>query len=394
MTRIPIIILGSTGSVGGAALKVAAAHPDRFTVAALTACQNVKRLAEQAKRFRPRRVVIGDPALYENLKARLADTEIDIAAGEKALNDAAAMKEDGRATVVAAISGIAGLSSLLTAARAGQKIALANKESVVAAGELLIKEARKGGAEIIPVDSEHSALFRLMRREKISSIRRVILTASGGPFLRASASRIAAATPEDAANHPIWRMGRKISVDSATMMNKGLELIEAHYLFDLPESKIDVLLHPQSVVHAMMETEDGALHAHIEPPDMGIPLAYALFYPDSPPAPQHSADFLMGDMRFEPLDQKRFPAIEIARQALRKGGSAATILNAANEAAVGAFLRGAIGFADIIRVVEGTLSSMETSVMSFLPSSLEAVMDVNSRARRAAKRRMKMVDAA
>jgi 1-deoxy-D-xylulose-5-phosphate reductoisomerase len=323
---------------------------------ALTAGRNVALLAEQAWRWRPRLAVIADESLYPELKSRLAGSNVEVAAGQQAVVAAAA---SGANWVMSAIVGAAGLAPTLAAARTGAIIALANKESLVCAGPALLRIAQEAGGAVIPVDSEHSAIFQVLQPAAASRVSRLILTASGGPFRQWTRAAMAQATPAQAVAHPNWNMGAKISVDSATMMNKGLEMIEASYLFATPETKIDVLVHPQSVVHSLVEYEDGSTLAQLGPPDMRAPIACALAWPDRLPWPAPKLDLpAVGSLTFEAPDPERFPALSLARQALREGEGAPAALNAANETAVAAFLDRRLGFLDIVASVAETLERM------------------------------------
>lgn len=363
-----ITILGSTGTIGRNTLEVIDAHPERFRVAALTAANNVALLAEQAKRYQPEYAVIADSALYEELKTALAGTGIEAAAGEDALLDAATLPAD---VVVSAIVGAAGLKPTLSAIRAGNSVALANKECLVSAGELLTREAARFHAALIPVDSEHNAIFQLFDFDHPEWVESVTITASGGPFKQWSLEQMRTATPEQAVKHPNWNMGTKISVDSATLMNKGLELIEAYHLFPLKPEQLNILIHPQSVVHALVSMVDGSVLAQMSHPDMKTPIAYALSWPERIQAPVKKLDFsAIGALQFEKPDEQMFPALKIAREALAAGGSAPTALNAANEIAVQRFLRKQIGFLDIARIVERTLELMHTRAVNTLDDVL------------------------
>jgi 1-deoxy-D-xylulose-5-phosphate reductoisomerase len=373
-----ITILGSTGSVGRSTVDLIARDPGRYRVEALTAGRNVAVLVTQCLALRPALAVVADPALYDDLKAALAGTGIAVAAGPEAVVEAAARPAEW---VMAAIVGAAGLEPTLAAARRGAVVALANKECLVCAGPLMMALIAAHGATLLPVDSEHNAIFQVFDQTRPESVRRLILTASGGPFRSLGRAAMARVTPAQAVAHPVWSMGAKISVDSATMMNKGLEIIEAHFLFAMPGERIDVLVHPQSVVHSLVEYVDGSVLAQLGTPDMRIPIAYALAWPDRIPAAAARLDLTAGPaLSFEPPDPVRFPALRLARAALQSGGAAPTILNAANEIAVAAFLGGTAGFLDIERVVEDTLDRLT----GWSLASLDDVRGADAEARRVA----------
>ena len=379
MTGTPrsLTVLGSTGSVGCSTLDLVKRAPERFAVEALTAGRNVALLAEQARAVRAKLAVIADPAGYAELKERLAGSGIETASGDAAVN-AAADRPAG--LVMSAIVGVAGLPSTLAAIRRGACVAFASKECLVSAGPLMMAEIARHGATLLPVDSEHNAIFQVFDTKQASAVERIILTASGGPFRTKSLEHMRRATPAEAVAHPNWSMGAKISVDSATMMNKGLEIIEAFHLFALPEPRIEVLVHPQSVIHSMVAYVDGSVLAQLGPPDMRTPIAHALAYPERMPTPAARLDLAaLGQLTFERPDDVRFPALRLAREALRAGGAAPTILNAANEAAVAGFLAGRLGFLDIARVVEDTMTSMPGGVIA----SLDDVREADAAARRA-----------
>ncbi|WP_372396679.1 1-deoxy-D-xylulose-5-phosphate reductoisomerase [Azospirillum sp. HJ39] len=371
-----VTILGSTGSVGTQTVDLVARDPDRFPVEALTANRNVDLLARQARQLNARLAVVADPACYAGLKERLSGTGIEAAAGADAVIAAAERPADW---VMAAIVGAAGLGPTLAAVRRGAIVAFANKEVLVCAGALMMEEVKAHGATLLPVDSEHSAIYQVFDFERTSSIARLILTASGGPFRSRDRAFMAAATREQAVAHPTWEMGAKISVDSATMMNKGLELIEAHFLFGIPEERIDVLVHPQSVIHSLVEYVDGSVLAQLGTPDMRTPIAYALGWPARIATPAERLDLVKAaTLTFEAPDPVRFPALRLARAALQSGGAAPTILSAANEVAVQAFLDRRIGFLDIERIVEETLAALPHRPLS----DLAAVRDADADARR------------
>lgn len=353
-----VVVLGSTGSIGLSTLSLFEESGAPVEILALTAGGNVERLIEQALRWRPTVAVIQDEAKLGALKDGLAGSGVRAAAGSAAIIEAAAMGADW---VMSAIVGAAGLAPTLAAARTGAVIALANKESLVCAGPALLAIAKAAGGSVIPVDSEHSAIFQVLQPDCAHRVARLILTASGGPFRTWDKAAMGAATPEQAIAHPNWSMGAKISVDSATMMNKGLEMIEASYLFGTPEDRVDVVIHPQSVIHSLVEYADGSTLAQLGPPDMRAPIACAFAWPDRLPWPAPRLDLAAyGQLTFESPDLDRFPSIGIAREALRLGGGAPTAMNAANEVAVAAFLDRKIGFLDIAAAVAGTLERMNS----------------------------------
>lgn len=380
--RRRVTILGSTGSVGAQTVDLVARDPERFPVEALTANRNVALLADQAKRLNARLAVVADPAGYAELKERLAGTGVEAAAGPQAVVEAAARPADW---VMAAIVGFAGLEPTLAAIRRGAIVAFANKEVLVCAGAFMMEEVRAHGATLLPVDSEHSAIYQVFDFARPESVAKLILTASGGPFRTKDRAFMATATREQAVAHPTWDMGAKISVDSATLMNKGLELIEAHFLFDVPEERIDVLVHPQSVIHSLVEYVDGSVLAQLGTPDMRTPIAYALGWPARLATPAERLDLTKtATLTFEPPDPDRFPALRLTRAALQSGGGAPTILSAANEVAVQAFLDRKIGFLDIERIVEGTLTALPHRPLR----DLDAVREADAEARRDAAARV------
>lgn len=366
--RRGVTILGSTGSIGRNTVELVEARPDLYRVEALTAHSRVDILAEQARRLKPRLAVVADETAYGALKAALDGTGIAVAAGAGAVVEAAQLPAEW---VMASIVGAAGLAPTLAAVRRGAVIGLANKECLVCAGALMTAEVVSCGATLLPVDSEHSAIFQVLDAAQPQAVEKIILTASGGPFRRRTLAEMEAMTPEQAVAHPNWSMGAKISVDSASMMNKGLELIEAHHLFAMPEDRIDIVVHPQSVIHSMVSYVDGSVLAQLGSPDMRTPIAYALGWPKRIHAPAPRLDLAaIGQLTFEVPDAERFPALRLARHALQTGGSAPTVLNAANEVAVQAFLSRRIGFLDIARVVEQTLDAVDPAP----PSSIEDVL--------------------
>jgi 1-deoxy-D-xylulose-5-phosphate reductoisomerase len=351
-----VTILGSTGSIGCNTVELVAADRDAYAVEALVALKSVDKLAEQAKQLDAKFAVIADERQYGALKAALAGTGIEAAAGTEAVVEAGRRPADW---VMAAIVGAAGLAPTLEAVRRGAYVALANKEVMVCAGDLVTAEAKKHKAKLLPVDSEHNAIFQVFDESQRKNIEKIMLTASGGPFRTASKETMAAATPAQAVKHPNWSMGAKISVDSATMMNKGLEVIEAHHLFDLGSDQLDVVVHPQSVIHGLVYYTDGSVLAQLGSPDMRTPIANALGWPNRIPAPSPRLDLAkFGTLTFETPDPEHFPALRIAREALIAGGGAPTVLNAANEIAVAAFLDEQIGFLDIAALVERTLERL------------------------------------
>lgn len=373
-----LTILGSTGSVGCNTIDLVSRVPDDYVVEALTANRNVKLLAEQARRLRPRMAVVADPAGYAELREQLSGTGVTVAAGTEAVIEAALLPADW---VMAGIVGAAGLEPTLASVRRGAVVGLANKECLVCAGAIVMAEIERSGATLLPVDSEHSAIFQVFDFEQAHRVERIILTCSGGPFRTRSREEMERVTPREAIAHPNWDMGAKISVDSATMMNKGLEVIEASHLFPLAPDRIEVVIHPQSVIHSMVEYVDGSVLAQLGTPDMRTPIAYALGWPERMPAPAARLDFAkLGQLTFEAPDFERFPALRLAREALQMGGSAPTILNAANEVAVQGFLEQRTGFLDIARIVERTLEKAPNSRID----TIDDVRAVDAEARRIA----------
>ena len=381
-----LTILGSTGSIGTSTLDVVARHPERFRIFALSGHSQTAKLAEQCLIFRPQYAVTANEAQAAELRTHLAAAgcQTEVLHGEQALCDIAAAPEtDG---VMAAIVGAAGLPPTLAAARAGKTIYLANKETLVVSGSLFMQTAAQSGARILPVDSEHNAIYQVLPPEKgclkQNGVQSIILTASGGPFLHTDLADFPAITPEQAVKHPNWQMGRKISVDSATMMNKGLELIEAHWLFNCPPDKLETVIHPQSVVHSMVRYADGSVLAQMGMPDMRTPIAYCLGLPERIASGVPPLDFAaLSALTFETPDYRRFPCLELAYQAMQAGGGVPCVLNAANEIAVAAFLAGRIRFTDIAHTVRHCLE------LDFSGShhSLEGLLDLDAAARRAAE---------
>jgi 1-deoxy-D-xylulose-5-phosphate reductoisomerase len=373
-----IAILGSTGSIGRSTLAVIALHPERFRVAVLGAFNSWKVIVEQARAFNAETVVLVDPEAAACARAALRElgSATVVESGEQALSSAASAANVQM--VMAAIVGAAGLASTLAAVRAGKRVFLANKEALVMTGRLLMDEVRRAGAELIPIDSEHNAIFQCMPGgylpgDAARGVVRVILTASGGPFRSTTAANMAHVTPDEACAHPKWKMGRKISVDSATLMNKGLEVIEATLLFGLPESQVNVVVHPQSVVHSLVEYADGSMLAQLGAPDMRTPIAQALAWPERFASGVQSLDLLaIGHLGFEPPDHVRFPSLMLARAAARAGGTAPTVLNAANEVAVQAFLDRRLNFVGISTVIDKVLQRLNASPVKALGDVLEA----------------------
>jgi 1-deoxy-D-xylulose-5-phosphate reductoisomerase len=370
-----ISILGATGSIGSSTLDLIEANPDRFKVRALTAASNVAALADAARRTGADLAVVADEANYAELREALAGSDCEAAAGQAALVEAARLETD---LVIAAIVGCAGLHPAMAAIEAGHTVGLANKEALVAAGTLMTDAAVRTGATILPVDSEHNAIFQCLAGDRVDHVARLILTASGGPFRSWTAERMAAATPEQAVAHPNWSMGAKVSVDSATLMNKGLELIEAHHLFGVGPDRLDVVIHPQSVVHSLVEFIDGSMLAQLGPADMRVPIAYVLGWPDRLANSVQRLDLTaVAKLDFERPDYARFPALRLARNALEAGGAAPIVLNASNEVAVELFLAKRIKFNEIPEMVERALDRFSGTTAP----DLESVMALDRRAR-------------
>ncbi len=374
-----VTVLGATGSVGCNTVDLLARNRERFRVVALTANSNVALLAEQARLLEAKFAIIGDPDKRDDLRDALQGTTVEVMAGEAAVIEAASQPAD---IVVAAIVGAAGLRPTLAASRQGSIVAIANKECLVCAGELVMAEVERSGATLLPVDSEHNAIFQVFETANAKEVERLILTASGGPFRTWTLEELAVATPAQAVAHPNWDMGRKISVDSATLMNKGLELIEAAYLFPVPAEKIEVLVHPQSVVHSLVAYVDGSVLAQLGTPDMRTPIAYTLSWPERMAAPAKRLDLAeIGELSFEKPDLQRFPALNLARNALTRGNGSTAILNAANEVAVASFLDEQIGFLDITRIVEETLDRVPAQPIA----SFDDFEQLDAEARRVAQ---------
>jgi len=375
-----VTILGSTGSVGQSTVDLIARDLDSYRVEALVAGRSVERLADQARRLRARLAVVADPMRYKPLKEALAGTSIEAAAGPEAMAEAAARPAEW---VMAAIVGFAGLPPTLVAAGRGAMVALANKEALVCAGRLLIEAVDRSGGALLPVDSEHNAIFQVFDPRQRHAVDRLILTASGGPFRNWSLADMADVTPPQALAHPNWQMGDKISIDSATMMNKGLELIEAHLLFGIPEEQIEIVVHPQSVIHSMVAYRDGSVLAQLGSTDMRVPIAHALGWPSRIEGPAARLDFsTLSALTFEQPDSGRFPSLRLARQALATNGFAPIVMNAANEAVVAAFLERRIGFLDIARIVEDVMAGWDG--LSTPVEALQEVQAADEEARRRA----------
>ena len=374
MTR-SITILGATGSIGQSTLDLVERSPELFRVEAITARTNVQDLAAIARRTGAKLAVIADETRYQELKDTLSGSGCEVAAGQGALVEAAARPAD---LVMAAIVGCAGLRPVMAAVEAGRTVALANKEALVTAGSLMIDAARRANATILPVDSEHNAIFQCLAGSNAEHVSRLLLTASGGPFRTWDAEAIRLATPAQAVAHPNWSMGAKISVDSATLMNKGLELIEAHHLFGLPSERLDVVVHPQSVVHSMVEFIDGSVLAQMGPSDMRVPIAHVLAWPERIATPVERLDLArIGSLDFEVPDLDRFPALRLAREAMEAEGAAPIVLNAANEVAVEAFLGGRVQFFEIADVVARALARSSAGA----PAGIEEVMAIDGETR-------------
>ncbi len=378
-----VAILGSTGSIGGSTLDVIARHPDRYQVWALTCQRNIDKLREQVEQFRPSVVVIEDPGAARIARAQLQSIhpQLEVLQGREAMEAVASAAEVD--TVMAAIVGAAGLEPTLAAVRAGKRILLANKESLVMAGSLFMQAVRQSGSTLLPIDSEHNAIFQCMpagHRQGLDlcGVRRILLTASGGPFRETGLEQLQAVTPAQACAHPNWSMGQKISVDSATLMNKGLELIEACYLFDTPASRVEVVVHPQSIIHSMVEYVDGSVLAQLGNPDMRTPIAHGLAWPERIEAGVSSLDLIAhARLDFTSPDIQRFPCLRLAADACAAGGTASTVLNAANEVAVEAFLGGRIGFLAIAELIEEVLSASDF----YEPMDIAAVKSADAEAR-------------
>jgi len=373
-----LAILGATGSIGKSTIDLVERNPERFSVSAVTAATNAAALADVARRIGAKFAAIADESRLGDLQRLLSGSDCRAAGGKEALTEAASGDDD---LVVAAIVGCAGLNPVMAAVESGKTVALANKEALVTAGHLMTRAALASGATLLPVDSEHNAIFQCLAGSRAQDVSRIILTASGGPFRTASGEKIAQATPAEAVAHPNWSMGAKISIDSATLMNKGLELIEAHFLFGLPSERLDVVIHPQSVIHSMVEFIDGSILAQLGSADMRIPIAYALAWPERIATPAQRLDLAaIARLDFEVPDLGRFPALRLAREALEAGGAAPIILNAANEVAVAGFLEGKLRFPEIAETVERMLASSDFPS----PGSIEDVLVIDQATRSSA----------
>ncbi|NQX79805.1 MAG: 1-deoxy-D-xylulose-5-phosphate reductoisomerase [Hyphomicrobiaceae bacterium] len=374
-----VSILGATGSIGTNTLDLIARSADRFQIESLTAYKNVSQLAKLAKVHNAKFAVIGDETKYKELKSYLAGTSIEIGSGETGLIEAGARQAD---CTIASIIGSAGLRPSIEAVRQGHRVALANKECLVAAGDVFMSEVSLANAELLPLDSEHAAIHQVLCRGMLDEVKQIIITASGGPFRNWTAKQITAATPEQALRHPNWSMGAKISIDSSTLMNKGLELIEAHHLFAIEPERLKVIIHPQSVVHCLISYYDGSVIAQMANPDMRTPIAYCLAWPGRMASPTEPLDLIkLQSLTFEAPDTERFPALDLAISALIKGGSAPNIMNAANECAVAAFLAHEISFTDITRIVEKCLEKADQQNLLQPVGTIDEVLALDHEAR-------------
>ena len=390
-TARSVTLLGATGSIGSSTIDLIKRNPSRYRVEAVSAHRNAAALAALARELNVRFAAIADPAAYRELKDALAGSGIEAGAGETALIEAAERPADW---VLAAIVGSAGLKSSLAAAKRGATVALANKECLVCAGDLFMRTAAEAGAQVLPVNSEHNAIYQALKAGRREDVSRILLTASGGPFRTWSIEKMRAATREQALRHPNWSMGAKITIDSATMMNKGLELIEAHHLFEVEAARLDVLVHPQSIVHGLVEYVDGSVIAQLGAHDMRIPIAYCLAFPDRIEGPAARLDLAqLATLSFETPDPMRFPALAITRRALEIGGAAPTILNAANEVAVDAFLNDQVGFTGIVDLVAATLEAAERRGALKEPQNVEEAIGVDHMARSLAHDRLREIAA-
>jgi 1-deoxy-D-xylulose-5-phosphate reductoisomerase len=379
MEQKSLSVLGATGSIGTSTLDLVARNRDKFSIEALTANQNVQKLASLARQFGAKMAVIGQDALYKDLKAALSGSGIIVGAGEQGLVDAANRPVD---ITMAGIMGAAGLRPTLEAVKQGNRVALANKECLVAAGSLFMRAVEKHKTNLLPVDSEHSAIFQALDDSPRDKIGKIILTASGGPFRCFSHEELRHVTPEQALKHPNWSMGRKISIDSATMMNKGLELIEALHLFPVGPEQLDIVVHPQSIIHSLVSYVDGSVVAQLGMPDMRTPIAYSLSWPERMQTPIEQLDLAkISSLTFESPDEQRFPALKLARQALHAGGNAPTIMNAANEIAVEAFLSERLSFPDIPSFCERVIEAVQSKIGEQSPVSVEEVLNIDHNTR-------------
>jgi 1-deoxy-D-xylulose-5-phosphate reductoisomerase len=381
-SELSITLLGATGSIGTSTADLVRMQRDRFSVEAITAQRNAGALAELAVDLRAKFAVVADPACYAELKEALVGTGIEAAAGADAIVEAAQRPADW---VMAAITGAAGLRPTMTAIERGATVALANKECLVCAGTLFMQRAEETGAIVLPVDSEHNAIFQALSAGRRHDVSRIILTASGGPFRTASLAEMRAATVQQALRHPNWSMGAKITIDSATMMNKGLELIEAHHLFGFGSDQIDIVVHPQSIVHGIVEYRDGSMIAQLGPPDMRVPIANCLAWPERMPGAARLDFKQMATLTFEPPDPVRFPALALAREALVAKNGAPTVLNAANEIAVHEFIGGRLGFAGIAALVEATIENAQGRGIMREPVDVDDAIAVDHNSRSLAK---------
>jgi 1-deoxy-D-xylulose-5-phosphate reductoisomerase len=377
-------ILGSTGSIGVRTLEIVAQHPERFQVVALGGGRNLEKMAEQILQFRPKVVSVLDPPSVRSLRARIASKTPEILFGEDGLTAVASHPEADM--VVSALAGSIGLIPTFAAIRARKNLAIANKEPLVMAGEILMRECRKRGVGILPIDSEHSAIFQSLAGHRKEDLKRLILTASGGPFLKIPLADLERVTPEEALRHPRWKMGQKVTLDSASLMNKGLEVIEARWLFDVPESRIEVHIHPQSIVHSMVEYVDGSVVAQLALPDMRGPIAYALSYPERLNLQLPSLNlFSIRKLTFSPVEEERFPALGLAYLALEAGGTMPAVLNSANEAAAEAFLQGRLAFREIPRLIREVMDSHRP----VSAPDLEEILNAHSWAQKKSRQRIR-----
>ncbi|MFO7878467.1 MAG: 1-deoxy-D-xylulose-5-phosphate reductoisomerase [Bacteroidota bacterium] len=381
-----IAVLGSTGSIGTQALDVIKKHRDKFRAEILVAGSNAELVIKQAKEFQPNIVVIADETKYDVISEALSNEDIKVFAGEESISDVVRMS--GIDLVLAAMVGFSGLKPVLSAIEADKPIALANKETLVVAGELIMRKLRHSKAVLIPVDSEHSAIFQCLSGESHESIKKLILTASGGPFRNKTSDELKHVSPAEALNHPNWDMGKKVSIDSASLMNKGLEVIEAHWLFGIPAGKIDVIVHPGSIVHSLVEFIDGSMKAQLGNTDMRLPIQYALSWPERIPTHVPGISLAeLGNLHFEAVDYDRFPNLRLAFEAMKAGGDAACTLNAANEIAVEAFLQNKIRFTDIPKLNKACLDAMPVQK----PTTTEAFIESDHRARKKAEEILKIL---